>query len=124
MRFPYYGKILRNKPLLLGNFACFSADVNECRGDEHKDCHMYANCINTDGNYTCECQDGFTGDGWKHCQEVENSYAGYHSNFTISSFQCRNCHACHSPGFLTNIVMGSQQTIMYVGRTHPGLPMI
>jgi hypothetical protein len=30
-------------------------------------CHQYANCTNTDGNYSCECLRGFTGDGYLNC---------------------------------------------------------
>ena len=26
-------------------------------------CHNHADCTNTDGDYTCACQEGFTGDG-------------------------------------------------------------
>jgi hypothetical protein len=30
-------------------------------------CHQYANCTNTDGNYSCECLRGFTGDAYLNC---------------------------------------------------------
>jgi hypothetical protein len=41
-------------------------DVNECM-ETPGVCHQYANCTNTDGNYSCECLRGFTGDGYLNC---------------------------------------------------------
>ena len=38
-------------------------DVNECANKE-TDCHQYSQCINEIGNYSCQCFDGFTGDGY------------------------------------------------------------
>lgn len=32
----------------------FVADINECDSDLHT-CHPSAQCINTDGSFTCEC---------------------------------------------------------------------
>ena len=41
-------------------------DINECDPDNIKHlCHKYAECTNTDGGYYCECQYGWTGDGYK-----------------------------------------------------------
>ena len=34
---------------------------------ELDDCHEYANCTDILGSYTCQCKEGFTGDG-KSCQ--------------------------------------------------------
>lgn len=40
-----------------GNFAqLFFVDINECNG--YNECHQL--CNNTDGSYTCSCQNGFT----------------------------------------------------------------
>ena len=44
------------------NWFIFSTDVNECTNDQHT-CHLHGNCTNTDGSYTCDCIDGYTGDG-------------------------------------------------------------
>ena len=39
------------------------ADVDECtRGADS--CHENATCNNTEGNYTCSCNTGHTGDGF------------------------------------------------------------
>ena len=39
-----------------------SADVNECLLNP---CHTNADCNNTDGSFYCECQSGFSGDGFQ-----------------------------------------------------------
>lgn len=40
-------------------------DVDECEEGTH-DCHENAKCMNTDGSYTCTCEEGYSGDG-KNC---------------------------------------------------------
>ena len=37
-------------------------DIDECVSGNNS-CHDYANCTNTIGSYTCECKEGFTGNG-------------------------------------------------------------
>ena len=39
-------------------------DIDECALNSTNSCHKDANCTDTEGNYTCECHDGFTGDGF------------------------------------------------------------
>ncbi|CAL5206387.1 unnamed protein product [Lathyrus oleraceus] len=48
-------------------------DVNECENDTHE-CKTKANCRNTDGNHTCFCPKGSSGDGTLNggCQENAN----------------------------------------------------
>ena len=36
-------------------------DTNECLEDNL--CDTFADCINTEGSYTCKCKDGYTGNG-------------------------------------------------------------
>ena len=48
-------------------------DANEC--DEGSDsCDMNADCVNTQGSYTCTCKAGYSGDGIyctsKHCRFI------------------------------------------------------
>ena len=38
-------------------------DLHECNLVTH-DCHDNATCNNTDGSYVCECDVGYTGDGF------------------------------------------------------------
>lgn len=40
---------------------CYS-DTNECNSGAH-DCHSQAYCNNTDGSFTCTCNEGYCGDG-------------------------------------------------------------
>ena len=37
-------------------------DINECEEGSYS-CGQNAECINTDGNYTCSCSSGYTGNG-------------------------------------------------------------
>lgn len=37
-------------------------DINECVEDKDN-CHEKANCTNIEGNFTCQCISGYTGDG-------------------------------------------------------------
>ena len=39
-----------------------SSDINECNIDSP--CHSNAACNNTEGCHTCQCNVGFTGDGF------------------------------------------------------------
>ena len=40
------------------------ADIDECSSADLNTCDTENGiCVNTDGNYTCECSDGFTGNG-------------------------------------------------------------
>ncbi|KAJ8038780.1 Mucin-like protein [Holothuria leucospilota] len=48
------------------NFCLFSY-VDECGGEN--DCHQNATCGDTQGSYTCFCNEGFTGDGF-YCKEI------------------------------------------------------
>ena len=40
-----------------------SLELDECELETHN-CHAKASCSNTDGSYTCKCDDGYTGDGF------------------------------------------------------------
>ncbi|XP_075224050.1 nidogen isoform X2 [Lycorma delicatula] len=59
----YYG--FHKIPLDEG-FTC--VDVDECQNPNV--CHADATCENTDGSYTCTCNNGFQGDG-KNCEYYE-----------------------------------------------------
>ena len=40
-----------------------SLDINECNNGEDNNCHENAICTNTNGSFTCQCQNGYTGNG-------------------------------------------------------------
>lgn len=41
-------------------------DIDECASPETNECDSNAVCNNTEGSYTCRCQNGYQGDG-KSC---------------------------------------------------------
>ncbi|CAJ0968687.1 unnamed protein product, partial [Ranitomeya imitator] len=43
-------------------------DINEC--ETKNICSPNATCTNTIGNYTCACNDGFSGNG-THCEDID-----------------------------------------------------
>jgi hypothetical protein len=45
------------------------ADIDECDLGTAQ-CDVNANCVNTNGGYTCECVEGYGGDGREHCDTV------------------------------------------------------
>ena len=56
-------------------------DINECpNGENTHGCHENATCTDTDGSYTCMCDDGYTGDGF-NCEgelyTVKPFYTGH-----------------------------------------------
>ena len=51
------------------------ADINECA--YYADCcHEDATCTNTEGSFTCSCNEGFTGDG-KQCEGMDAVNCNY-----------------------------------------------
>lgn len=40
-------------------------DIDEC--ERNISCPAYARCVNNDGSYHCQCNDGFSGDGSTNC---------------------------------------------------------
>ena len=51
------------KSSLLNSMFFLGLDVDECRLDS-AGCSRDADCINTEGSYSCKCLSGFTGDGF------------------------------------------------------------
>ena len=50
-----------------------SLDVDECMKDPGS-CHQNANCINTEGNFSCVCLNGYAGDGQRNCSGIAQLY--------------------------------------------------
>ena len=40
----------------------FSVDVDECQAKNHN-CHVKAQCDNSEGSFNCTCLQGYSGDG-------------------------------------------------------------
>ena len=51
------------------------ADINECAEGSHA-CHGNATCSNTVGSFSCECQAGTVGNGFK-CEGEEKTFFVY-----------------------------------------------
>lgn len=51
--------------LLSSSLIFIVTDIDECSDNSH-DCHLLATCINTNGSFKCDCNEGYNGDG-KSC---------------------------------------------------------
>ena len=60
-------------------------DVNECVVGEHN-CDRNATCYNTDGSFTCSCNEGFYGNG-ELCSPIGK---------TINDHTINNIKECHN----------------------------
>ena len=54
----------------------FVSGVHKCVDDDEcalasTKCHHFANCINNDGSYKCDCKSGYKGDGDKECKIID-----------------------------------------------------
>ncbi|CAH1794914.1 unnamed protein product [Owenia fusiformis] len=94
-------------------YGCASCEViNECEmGTDN--CHINADCLDTEMSYTCTCQDGFSGDGFSctNIDECEDGTDNCHKNaccldtegdyictckdgFSGDGFSCTNIDEC------------------------------
>ncbi|XP_066294922.1 uncharacterized protein [Branchiostoma lanceolatum] len=94
-----------------------SGDGASLDADEEAElCHLQANCINTQGSYSCSCKDGFTGDGVEICDEVRQEdgcpsvEAPRHGSVLVegqrASFTCEEGYRLYGPQML-RCVQGS-----------------
>ena len=51
--------------VFLSSLIFIVADIDECSTNSH-DCDSLATCINTNGSFKCDCNEGYPGDG-KSC---------------------------------------------------------
>ena len=56
----------------------FFADVNECENGQTNRCNRDAICNNTNGSYSCQCKQGFVGDGFNCTGENTNKKKTMH----------------------------------------------
>ena len=76
----------------------FYPDVDECQAFPNS-CHLNAECINTQGSYSCRCRPGYQGDGLNCTCEFSflfSFYSSSHSDATLTIYQL---------GFLTYHVL-------------------
>ena len=55
----------------IGYIFVFLPDVDECKLKVNL-CDGNAKCININGSYNCQCDDGYSGDGF-HCSGINGS---------------------------------------------------
>ena len=67
------------------NFLSNYVDIDECSDPSLNNCHSSAVCINTMGNFTCECNPGFEGDGVNCTGEFCPTATLYEANATSLS---------------------------------------
>ena len=66
-----------------------ATDINECYEGTHN-CDPLANCVDTDGSYTCECRIGYTGTGWA-CSSKYTAHHKVENLFAQSFIIMYNC---------------------------------
>lgn len=54
--------VLEINPKFIKKTAIFFTDIEECQ-TETDNCHVDANCTNTNGSFNCTCLAGYSGDG-------------------------------------------------------------
>ena len=59
----------------------YFVDINEC-GGERDNCDGNATCHNTDGSFSCVCNEGFSGTG-EECEgkEMKSNFGTGHSHW-------------------------------------------
>ncbi|CAK8679859.1 unnamed protein product [Clavelina lepadiformis] len=73
------------------NRAATCKDIDECKTNAHK-CAETAQCVNTDGNYTCVCEAGFVWNGLS-CRDEDECFT-LESNCDRNA-QCSNTHGSY-----------------------------
>ena len=86
-----YIQIFKGK-LLIISFVIDFKDIDECSTNASL-CHAMAECVDTEGSYSCQCSTGYTGDGLNSCTSKSNSYNIYLPQYV--SLKCvRNTSNC------------------------------
>ena len=53
------------------------SDIDECAEGTDTCDSKYADCVDTDGNYTCHCHTGYTGDGETCCMPYDSQFDAF-----------------------------------------------
>ena len=74
------------------------SDANEC-DEGSASCDLNADCVNTQGSYTCTCKVGYSGDGIyctsKHCRF--NFCQCFHICLLLQPYETKHCQHAISP---------------------------
>ena len=67
-------------------------DIDECGDESPHSCHHYATCENTYGSFKCSCLDGFTGNGFTHCDDIDECQLAKKLNNSLCTYNgiCHN----------------------------------
>ena len=57
-------KVCTNSTCMINDLYFQIIDIDECQNDS-SNCSQFANCTNTIGSFTCECDIGYTGDAYE-----------------------------------------------------------
>ena len=63
-----------------------TTDINEC-GTQSTMCGKNAECINTEGSFSCQCIAGFSGDGYNCRGLCAGSMSDEHDCYSFSRYQ-------------------------------------
>ena len=71
-------------------FGLWIPEIDECH-EKSDNCNLYAECINHEGTFDCECLPGFDGDGviCNDIDECENAMSLANANGCPYNNQCR-----------------------------------
>ncbi|XP_015780929.1 PREDICTED: sushi, von Willebrand factor type A, EGF and pentraxin domain-containing protein 1-like isoform X2 [Acropora digitifera] len=65
-------------------------DVNECENGQTNPCDRHAICNNTKGSYSCQCKQGFVGDGFNCTAIFPHPSAWFPLNYTYETKEIEN----------------------------------
>lgn len=52
-------------------------NIDECLSSKLNECYNEGICTDTEGSYTCDCPDGYIGDG-RDCDDIDECRSGSH----------------------------------------------
>ncbi|XP_067057281.1 uncharacterized protein [Acropora muricata] len=71
-------------------------DVNECEKELTNQCHKDAICSNTEGSYSCNCKEGFVGDGFTCSSTIPHPSAWFPLNGRYRTSEIKMRATSHS----------------------------
>jgi len=80
------------------NYTC-SEDLDECGSNGHN-CHQNGVCSNTYGGYSCQCANGYSGDG-RTCIDIDECFSGHTCDSSASCQNMDGSYVCTCDGGYT-----------------------